>query len=180
MTTVAYKAGIIACDSCWTYGGTVDTLSTKIQRLSSGALVGMAGQNDARALIALIDKVKTPAQIPSFEALMALRSDSLVLLVLPGGRIFKIATLLQSIDHAAGGLDDIGDLGAWEVQSEFSAIGSGAELATGAMRCGAPAEDAVNVACEFDPNSRLPVHVLPLNPPNQKVKNGTRHNGKRI
>ena len=96
MTTIAYKDGLMACDSCWTYGGTVDTLTTKITRLASGALFGTAGQNDARSLVSLIDKVKTPNQLPSYEALLSLRADVLGLLVLPKGRVYKIATTIIS------------------------------------------------------------------------------------
>ena len=96
MTTIAFDGQFMACDSCWTYGGTVDTLTTKIIRLSSGGLFGTAGQNDSRAVNALVDKVKTPAQLPSYETLMCVRADVLGLLVLPKGRVYKIATTIIS------------------------------------------------------------------------------------
>ena len=160
MTTVAYKDGQMACDSCWTYGGTVDTLTTKINRLSSGALFGTAGQNDGRSLVAMLDKVKTPGQLPSYETLMALRADVLGLLVLPKGRVYKIATTIISPENWDGEMDDYG---LWEINGPFAAVGSGGDMAIVAMDCGKSARDAVRVACKYDPNSRPPVHIVELN-----------------
>lgn len=159
MTTVAYKDGQMACDSCWTYGGTVDTLTTKISRLSSGALFGTAGQNDGRSLIAMLDKVRTPAQLPSYELLMSLRADVLGLLVLPKGRVYKIATTIISPENWDEGMDDYG---LWEINGPFAAVGSGGDMALVAMDCGKSARDAVRVACKYDPASRPPVHLVAL------------------
>lgn len=160
MTTIAYDGKIMACDSCWTYGGTVDTLSTKIVRLSSGGLLGCAGQNDGRALVSLLDKVKTPSQLPSYEAIMGLRADILAMLVLPKGRVYKVATVITSPGNWQ---EDMGDFGIWEITGPFASVGSGGDLALVAMDCGKSARDAVRIACKYDPNSRAPIHFLPLN-----------------
>jgi hypothetical protein len=160
MTTVAYTAGAMACDSCWTYGDTVDALSSKIARLSSGALFGQSGQNDARPLVALFDKVKTAAQLPSYEALMQIRVGFLGLLVLPKGRIFKVATTMVSPENWDSNFDD--ELGIWELGGPFAAVGSGGDFAAIAMECGKSARDAVRVACKYDINSRPPIHVVEL------------------
>jgi ATP-dependent protease HslVU (ClpYQ) peptidase subunit len=159
MTTIAYRDGVMACDSCWTYGGTVDTLTTKISRLSSGALFGTAGQNDGRSLVAMLDKVKTPAQLPSYESLMALRADILGLLVLPKGRVYKIATTMTSPENWDSEMEDYG---LWEISGPFAAVGSGGDMALVAMDCGKSARDAVRIACKYDPNSRAPVHMASL------------------
>lgn len=159
MTTIAFDGKMMACDSCWTYGGTVDTLTTKMTRLASGALLGCAGQNDSRAVIALLDKVKTPAQIPSYEAIMAIRGDILGLLVLPKGRIYKIATTITSPENWNEGMDDFG---MWEVGGSFSAVGSGGDIALIAMECGKSARDAVRLACKYDLYSRPPLHSINL------------------
>lgn len=159
MTTVAFDGKTMACDSCWTYGGAVDTLSTKIIRLSSGALFGTAGQNDSRAVTALIDKVKTPAQMPSYEALMNVRASVLGLLVLPKGRMFKISTTLTAPEMWD---DEMEDFGMWEISGPFSAVGSGSDLAMVAMDCGKVARDAVRIACKYDPASRPPIHAVSL------------------
>lgn len=161
MTTIAFDGKTLACDSCWTLGGTVDTLSTKIVRLSSGSLFGTAGQNDSRAVNALLDKVKTPGQLPSYEALMAIRADVLGLLVLPKGRVYKVATTIISPENWN---EDMGDFGLWEISGPFTAIGSGGDLALVAMECGKSARDAVRIACKYDPQSRGPVHQMALNP----------------
>lgn len=160
MTTVAYKDGLMACDSCWTYGGTVDVLTTKITRLSSGALFGQAGQNDSRALVAMFDKVKTPAQLPSYEALLAMRADFLGLLVLPKGRVYKVCTTIISPENWDA--DYEADSGLWEITGPFAGIGSGGDHACVAMDCGKGARDAVRMACKYDIASRGPVHVVPL------------------
>jgi hypothetical protein len=159
MTTIAFDGKTLACDSCWTYGGTVDTLTTKIVRLSSGGLLGCAGQNDSRSVIALLDKVKTPAQLPSYEAVMAIRADILGLLVLPKGRVYKIATTIISPENWDEGMDDFG---LWEITGPFAAVGSGGDSALVAMECGKPAREAVRIACKYDPASRPPIHAMPL------------------
>ena len=157
MTTVAYRAGIMACDSCWTYGGDVDTLGTKIARLKSGALLGQAGDNDARHVIAMLASVKTEKQLPSYPELDAIRLDFMGLLVLPNKRMFKIATELKEPAHRDPEEDGPG---VWEVEGDFTAIGSGMAYAIGAMEAGANARQAVRIACRRDTNSRPPVHTL--------------------
>lgn len=149
----------MASDSCWSCGGTVDTLANKMERLSGGALVGTAGQGDCRPLVALLDKVRTPAGLPSYEAISAVRSECLALVVLPKGRIFKIATTIVS----PGSWDDSTGIGMWEIAGTFTAIGSGSDLALVAMECGKSARDAVRIACKYDTASRPPVHVMELN-----------------
>lgn len=54
------------------------------------------------------------------------------------------------------------DLGIWEVEHYYTAIGSGSDFAIGAMEAGADARKAVRIACKRDMNSRLPVHSLSL------------------
>lgn len=161
MTTIAYRDGTMACDSCWTYGSRVDVLTSKIVRLSSGALLGGAGQNDSRSLYTLLDRVKTPKQLPSYEAVMAVRADALMLLVLPKGRVYKIATTLVTPEnwdiHFQTETDD---LGLWEITGAYAAVGSGADLALVAMDCHKAARDAVRLACKYDPYSRPPIHTL--------------------
>lgn len=156
MTTIAYRDGQMACDSCWASDDVVDALANKITRLSGGALYAGSGQADDRSLVAMLDKVKTPAQLPSYEALMALRLDAGALLVLPKGRIYKIGTSV-----AAPGTAEF-ECGLYEIPGPFAAIGSGWIIATVAMDCGKSARDAVRIACKYDLNSRPPVHVVNL------------------
>lgn len=159
MTTIAFDGKTMACDSCWTCGGTVDTLTTKIVRLSSGGILGCAGQNDSRPVIQLLDKVKTPAQIPSYDSIMSIRASILGLFVLPKGRVYKIATTITSPENWEEGMEDFG---IWEITGPFAAVGSGGDMALAALECGKPSKDAVRVACKYDPNSRPPIHVVTL------------------
>jgi len=52
-----------------------------------------------------------------------------------------------------------------KIKDDFYAIGSGAPYAIAAMRLGCTPSEAVAIACEFDPASRLPVDTLYLNKP---------------
>jgi 20S proteasome alpha/beta subunit len=161
MTTIAYRAGVLACDSCWSNQDAVDTLRRKIVRLKSGALLGQSGDNDARDVLKLLVGIKTERQLPSRSELQAIRCDFLGLLILPSGQMFKVATIFQSPENwnAEANADDIG---VWEVEGKFAAVGSGAPFAIGAMEAGASARLAAQIACRRDLNSRPPVHTLTL------------------
>jgi hypothetical protein len=161
MTTVVFKDGVMACDSCYSYAGSVDTLSRKIYRLKSGGLLGQAGANDAREVMKLVEKVRNAREMPLHSKFMEIRLDFLGLLVLPSGRKFKIATTFISPDNWDASLEKE-DFGAWEIEVPFAAIGSGCDVATGAMAAGANARGAVAIACRFDINSRPPIHSMRL------------------
>jgi len=155
MTTIAYKDGTIACDSCWTYMETQVVSASKITRLSSGGLLGQAGDNDGREMVTFLDKIKSPKQLPTRSALMELGISFVGVLVLPRGHAFMVASRENPKDF-----DD--ECGIWECNRGFIATGSGSDIALGAMAAGKSAADAVKIACKFDINSRLPVHVLKL------------------
>jgi hypothetical protein len=167
MTTIAYKAGHMSCDSCWTYGHVQTVSQVKITRLSSGALLGQAGDNDARAIEEILDRVKKPSMLPSREALQNTKVDFYGLLVLPGERIFHIAT--ARTDDQGWVKEDEDDAGVWEGNRNIAAAGSGSLLALGAMDAGVSAAVAVRIACRWDINSRLPVHTLSLITPPKKI-----------
>lgn len=167
MTTVAFRNGVMACDSCWSYDDAVDTHQPKIKYLTSGALLGSAGDNDSRELEFLFDRVKTESNLPTKAQLLALRVDYLGLLVLPKGKVFKVGSTHISEANWDKGFDE--DIGVWEIASEFAAIGTGSRWAMGAMAAGKSAVDAVRIACKFDLNSRTPVYQYPLVQP-PKVK----------
>lgn len=142
----------MACDSCWSDNGTVDTLATKIERLKSGALLGTAGCGDSRAITKMLDNVASPDDLPTHDELCEVRSSIVAMIAFPNGRLFKVQT----------SKDDADDVGAWEISEGFSAIGSGGIPANVAMFCGLSAADAVEVACHFDTLSRGPVHILEI------------------
>jgi hypothetical protein len=163
MTTIAYRAGVMACDSCWTFGTTQVVSHIKIKRLKSGALLGSAGDNDSRALETLLDNIKDGSKLPTRQQLNETKVSFMGLLALPRGGVFVIA---------CGPVDEMGypkdseDYGVWPATTMggYAAVGSGADYALSAMDAGATAKEAVVIACRRDINSRPPVHVLRLNP----------------
>ena len=163
MTTIAYRSGIMVSDSCYSHGGTVDTLLSKIYRLKSGALLGQSGENDAREFIDLLNNVKSERGLPTRKVLIEIRADFLGLLVLRTGSIYKINTSIVSVGNWAKSDDnDIADIGVWKISRTFAAIGAGSDFAMGAMAHGATAEQAVAIACRFDTASRPPLHRASL------------------
>ncbi len=155
MTTIAYKAGQMACDSCWDYNDIQEVSATKIKRLTSGALIGLSGDNDAREVYALFDKVKTEKHLPTRPQLALIRGEFGGILVLPSGRVYRLLMQFNETSKRE-------DFGIWEANRGLAACGSGAELAIGAMAAGKTAREAVALACRFDKNSRLPVHAVLL------------------
>jgi hypothetical protein len=162
MTTVAYKDGWMACDSCWGDENGLLTRRPKIIRLPSGGLLGEAGSCDSRDIIALVGKIKTPGHMPTRKQLIELKVDYSGILVLPSGKIFNV--YCEAPEHAGGDWD----CGIFEVGENFYAVGSGKEYAFAVMEFGGSARDAVAIACRRDKNSRPPVHVAQLPPKGKK------------
>ena len=165
MTVVAYCKGIMACDSAWSDDtGMLLTRCSKLTRLPSGAIIGEAGDDDSRHVQELLGKAKSPAGLPSREALLKLTIDYAGLLVFPKGRIFSI-----SISAPVHGERDHWTAGLFEVAESYYAIGHGAAHAFTAMECGKSAHDAIRLACRRDMMCREPIHMMHLTPP-QKTK----------
>lgn len=154
MTTIAFSSGIMAGDSCWAHGGTQTTSQTKIIRLSSGALLGAAGDGDIRSFITMVDKIRTPDKLPSRAELASLKIDLCAVMAFPRGQVFMV-----EVGHFSG---EMFDAQIWPANRGIAAAGTGADLALGAMAAGKSAKDAVAIACRFDINSRLPVHSMAL------------------
>lgn len=157
MTTLAYKAGVMACDSCWAYGDVQTTSATKLLGLPSGAVLGQAGDADSRPIQELLARVKSSKQLPTKADLAATHVDFCGLLAFPSGEVFML-----SIEPASA------EANVWLAQlwradrRGMAAAGSGSHLALGAMAAGKTAREAVAIACDWDLNSRLPVHSLPV------------------
>lgn len=163
MTTIAYHRGEMACDSAWNVNGTFVTSMTKIDRLSSGALLGAAGDSDIRDLIRLLNPVRTADRLPGRFELAALRCNVHAILVLKNGDVYQIGI------HPPDEDDPNWSAEIYPVNKGGAAVGSGSEIAIGAMDAGRSAAEAVRIACGRDTQSRLPVHVVPLRvPPTQK------------
>lgn len=136
---------------------------TKVTRLKSGALLGEAGDNDSRAVVKLLQNCKTFDQMPSALELAECRLEYAAIILFPNGEMAQVI-----IDEIEPGKVYIGS--AFKVNRGCTAVGSGADLAVGAMRSGKSAREAVAIACGEDPNSKLPVHTYELLIPPKKRK----------
>lgn len=173
MTTIAVKDGIMACDSCWTdCHGLAMTMKNKIVRLRSGALLGEAGDNDSREMVALLQDVKRAEDIPHASRLSEMKIDYVAVLLLPNGDVWMISVERdQTVEEAY-------HAGAWPLTRNGAACGSGGQIAIGAMCHGATAKEAVQIAASYDPNSKLPVHEVSLLPLPTVLK-GKRHGNRK-
>jgi len=156
MTTVAYKAGVMASDSrCTDDAGVYIGRTPKMYRLANGALLGTAGDADARCVIELLNK-STAKKLPARKELAALEVDFRGILAFQNGAVFYVDIYVWEIGEASC------QWGAqvYEVEEGVAAIGSGEQFALGAMRAGKSAKDALSVACHFDSFSSPPIKVV--------------------
>lgn len=141
MTTIAFRNGVMASDTMLSGDNLVRGKSEKILRTpSAGHLVALCGASTMVLPFAVWIELGEPQ-----DALPRLPPDSefAAFVAYADGRfaVFSQKFLPQF------------------AQAEFHATGSGNEVALGAMAMGASAEEAVRVACQFDPWSREPVQV---------------------
>jgi ATP-dependent protease HslVU (ClpYQ) peptidase subunit len=155
MTTVAYKDGVMASDSkCTDDYSSFLTRCRKIDRLANGALLGQAGDADARDVYALLGKA-TEKKLPTRAELGALKLRFDGILAFPSGRVFMVYIYAS----------EVGDDGGWtgqvvELEEKAAAVGSGYQFALGAMKAGASAAQAVQVACHYDSFTGGPVREV--------------------
>ena len=166
MSTVAFKGGRFASDSQISDATLkIGTCSTKVGVVNSRVAYGFAGSlSDLTCLINWIQHdglnrrdgdgdFTTPMfQCDTSEALVCCRS--------PKGDGVVICTDEAGASFAAD-LYHVSKHGVFKnaLEAEFFALGSGMELALGAMAAGAGPQVAVEIACRFDGYSSLPVHV---------------------
>jgi ATP-dependent protease HslVU (ClpYQ) peptidase subunit len=128
MTTIAYKDGIIACDSRQTRGSSIVSDDTSKCEIVDGVSFFLSGAVcDEKALIAAYFGTKSPDPVECSG------------FVVDGGRLMMV------------GHDD--KTGIWKQELDLSnpdAIGSGSSYALAAMDMGASAEDAVRAAMKRD------------------------------
>lgn len=140
MTTIVYRDGIMAADSCVSYNDAKTAAVTKIWEVE-GTLIGVSGSLSA---LAMVRSVVTDAG--SIWPAMARDEHCSGIMVAPSGVIHFVGSNGIPI----------------EVDAEFHAIGSGAELAIGAMAAGASAAEAVKIAIQYDCFSAGPIDILSL------------------
>lgn len=152
MTVIAYRDGVMAGDSCWSYGegdeniyaGLIFNEQSKIKKLKCGALYGGSGAVDDRELISILDG----GILPTAKWLQTCQHDNITaLLVMPDLTIWRVYT-----GEGRGGVEP--------VKLPYAAVGSGAAIAIGAMWTGASAKKAVLAACNHNVYCRPPIHTI--------------------
>lgn len=143
MTTIAYKAGVMAADSR-AYAGFNSPLGAKrkIRRLPDGTLIGCS-TNQVGVGEAVMDWYAAgadPEKAPSLS-----ETKFTFLAVRPNGQAF----------YAYDGFTLSGP-----ISGSCFAIGSGEGIAHGAMRAGATAKRAVEIACDCDVWTGRPVVTI--------------------
>lgn len=129
MTTIAYREGILAADRKLTGGSIADCEITKISRNHMGDLCGAAGPASfISAFIGWFDGGE------KYDAPMPNKDD--------GGEAMIVRADLT--------IETFETTGTSKVRAKSYSIGSGRQVAYGAMAVGASAERAVRAASEYD------------------------------
>ena len=139
MTTIAVRDGIMAADSATSAGNVrLGSTTKKIRRLSNGWLfASCGGTGDGCKLDRWIEEGMPRDSEPKVD------DGVLALAITPDGRVLHFDSSMI----------------AYEIDAPYHAIGSGWELAFGAMAHGANAAEAVEAACMHDTGSHGPVQV---------------------
>lgn len=131
MSTIAFRAGVMAADSLITAGDMRCGETKKIARGAKGTIGGAAGGlSDSALFVSWVEKDCEP-EPPPFEGDL----DGIV--VLRDGRTFYVGKSGALVPFRA----------------EFTAVGSGEKFAMGAMMAGASAAEAVRIAVTLDTGS---------------------------
>ncbi|GAC1333102.1 MAG: hypothetical protein NVSMB20_05320 [Bradyrhizobium sp.] len=140
MTTIAYRDRTLASDSISTLGAIATCHFRKIARAPDGTLVAAAGGTLAcGALLRWVDGgMAGPLGLSN--------DDFTALAVNQDGELHFLS----------------GDGSLTRIEADFFAIGSGSELALGAMAAGVSARRAVEIACQFDGHSGGEIRVVAL------------------
>lgn len=143
MTTIVYRAGILAADSR-AYSGDKNPIGEKhkIHRLADGCLIG-ASSNKVGACEKFRRLVAASGVEGTFEDEVPVQA----IVIRPDGSFFYF----NNQDSFSG-----------PITAEYMAIGSGEEYAKGALKMGASAVDAVRIAIECDPWTGGKIHTLEL------------------
>lgn len=145
MTTIAYRNGVMAGDSrAFGFDKYPVGQKTKVYRLPDGGLFGISAAKTGvvKRVREWIEDGTRPENKPSP---WCEEDDFQAIIVRPDGKCVLVSENFLPSDP---------------VEAEFYAIGSGKELALGAMAAGLDAPAAVRVACKFDPWSAEPVYQV--------------------
>lgn len=143
MTTIAWDGRSIAADRRLTGTGGVATVG-KLFRLGGGVIMGGAGHySQVVEVVAWIKEGANPKKKPEFPEELAESSD--LIMVKPDGTCYWLTwPYLRQV----------------KINEPFTAVGSGADYAIGAMAAGADARKAIQIAARFDPYTGGRVDVI--------------------
>jgi len=113
----------------------------KIHQLKNKAIIGIAGDADYRAILDLFGRVK---KLPTSKQIIALGCEFEALLYWLDHTLWYISSAKRSVNEE------------WyaqvlQITDGFTAIGSGAKFAIGALDRGATVEQAIKTAIKYDP-----------------------------
>ncbi len=141
MTTIAVKDGIVAADSGLSHGDLIYSGYAKIWRKKDdGSIVGVAGDAGLSA------KFQKWAAEGGERPVIGNSEEGSAVIVSSDGKILVVDSHNEP----------------FRPPTAFYALGSGFELAMGAMAAGASAQRAVEIACKYDQGSSKPVKALRL------------------
>jgi hypothetical protein len=142
MTTLVYRAGVLASDSRGTRGDRIEPGRTqKIMQLADGRLIGVCG--------GYASSWRYATWLAAVEASDTWMPTSLR----HGPKLCGSATVVEVLANGRLMLHEEGGVYPAPEDTEFHAWGSGMEAALGALHMGATAEQAVQVATRIDTGS---------------------------
>lgn len=145
MTTIVFKDGVLAADSRAYAGGSASLgMKIKIRRLADGSLVGVSTTVPGlgEAVMTWLDNNRHHDYLPNFP-----EPNFTALLIDPAGQVF----FFNGTWMPAG-----------PIWAPYFAIGSGEEIAKGALEMGADPIQAIAIAIRHDTWSGAPIVSLNL------------------
>jgi ATP-dependent protease HslVU (ClpYQ) peptidase subunit len=143
MTTIVYKNGIMAADTQETWDGRARRC-TKLYKVGD-SIIGTAGDSFTGMLfVDWFSRGRADDDVPDLTHLDA--DEDFYCLVWFKEKLWVVNRLFRMVEVE---LDDY----------PYYAVGSGADVAHGALAMGASAKRAVEVAADFDIHTGLPVEV---------------------
>jgi hypothetical protein len=148
MTTIVYRGGILAGDSChnqedsegnsWCY-----RLANKLS-VTKHVVYGTSGDADSPAFMQMLDRLKTPADFPAYKEREQFEGVRAIV-CFKGGEVFSC---------------EDGELSEFDGTADFAAIGSGRKFALGALLRDASAIEAVLTSSQICSHTRPPVYAF--------------------
>lgn len=156
MTIIAYsrKHRVMASDSrCSDEWSMHLTNTQKIFKLKNGAVLGTAGDDDARELMDLLGK-SSSRRMPSKQQLADTKTEFYGIMVFPKSHtVFVISVTFN--ERSSDGSEWEGYIS--QITDEVVAVGHGQQFAYGALDLGHSPQEAVRVTCKRDTTCALPV-----------------------